>query len=274
MLNSKRVAVFCLVIASLIAAAPVAAQETPASSPPRGSSTSSGLDRLFLGFIEDTALADRQWWEGQVEYADFEQFDLWVLRFVAAFQPVNNLEIGGRVGFGDTSSNTPGFPEGNGATDFDLWGKWRFGQSGSATEFSAGGVLTIPTGDDSIGLGFDAFALEAFGAVRHRMNALVINGRIGLQQNGDGRVAGFDVDGKLSALIGGGVLWATSSRVSLVGEAEMRTERLEGGDPDIQVLGGVNWRPGAHGVVRGAISVGLDDGAPDFRVLGGFAYTF
>jgi hypothetical protein len=44
-----------------------------------------------------------------------------VLRGTVALQPFQNLEMGGRIGFGSTDA--PGdLPEGSGATDLDLWG--------------------------------------------------------------------------------------------------------------------------------------------------------
>ena len=129
----------------------------------------SSTDRLFLGFIPEAAVAQNQWWEGQVEYADGSSIDVFLLRGVVAFQPWKRWEMGARVGFGNT--DTPaGVSDGTGATDLDAWAKYYLGKSGDATEFAAGGLITIPTGDDAAGLGTDAFSVGGFGSLRHRFD--------------------------------------------------------------------------------------------------------
>jgi len=260
-----------LLSVTVLAAALACGTDARAQSP--ASSTALGTDRFFLGFVEDTALVNKQWWEGQVDFSDYDNLDQTRLRLVTAFRPVSRLELGGSLAYG-WSSNSDTLPTGSGLSDLNLWGKWNFGTVGGATEFAAGGLITAPTGDDSAGLGYDAFAVEGFGALRHRVNDWIINAHVGLQFNGDGRIYGTDLNGKTSAILGGGVLWGVSTRVSLVGELGIRTERFEDTDSDSRVLVGINWRPANQGAVRGAISIGLTDGAPNFQVLAGYAYTF
>lgn len=260
-----------LLSVALLAAALNCGTDARAQAP--ASSVALGADRLFLGFIEDTALVNKQWWEGQVDYADGDNLDQTHLRLVTAFRPVSRLEIGGTLAYGWSSNSGP-LPSGSGLSDMNVWGKWNFGTVGGATEFGAGGIVTVPTGDDGVGLGYDAFALEGFGALRHRVNDWILSARVGLQFNADGRIFGTDLDGKTSAVIGAGALWGVSTRVSLVGELGIRTERFENTDSDARILAGINWRPANQGVVRGAIAIGLTDGAPNFQVLGGYAYTF
>ena len=233
----------------------------------------SGSDRLFQAFAEEAALIQTQWWEGQVAFTDNDPTDSTVLRLVAAVQPFQNVEFGGRVGFGSTDA--PGnIPDGSGATDLDLWGKWGFAPSGGETEFAVGALVTVPTGDDTAGLGRDAFDFEVFGSLRHRLPKLVVSAYGGFRVNGNGSTQGFTVEGKTSALLGGGVIVPVSDALSWVGEVNLESERFRGGDSDFRVLGGVNWRVTSRGIVRGAISVGLTDGSPDAALTGGYAYTF
>jgi hypothetical protein len=191
---------------------------------------------------------------------------------VAAFQIIEDLEIGGRIGFGSTDAPR-GIDDGSGATDFDLWAKYRLVGSES-THFAFGGVFTIPTGDDQAGLGFDSFGLGLFGAIRHRLQSLSVTGNVGVRLNDDGRVHGFTLDGRTSVFLAGGVVAPVNDAISVIGELRIEGERFRGLDEDARVLGGVNWRLNRRSLIRGAIGLGFTDGAPDSQVIAGFAYTF
>lgn len=250
----------------------VAAAQTTGDAP-----VTSGSDRLFLAFAEDATVVGGQWWEGQLEYADWDVVDAMILRGVAAFQPWERWELGARIGFGDTDASGPR-SDGSGATDLDVWGKYHLGQTGDATEFALGGLATVPTGDDAAGLGYDSFAVEGFGSLRHRFPEWILSVQAGVRFNGDGQIfAGegqVDLDGKTSPVVGLGAIYPVSDQVSLVAEARFEGERFDGGDSDVRALGGVNWRGFNRGMIRGAVSVGLADGAPDVQLLAGYAVSF
>jgi hypothetical protein len=239
-----------------------------------GSRPTSGSDRLFLAFAEDATVVDSQWWEAQVGTADWDSFDANVIEGVAAFQPWIDFEVGGRVGFGDTDADGSS-RDGSGATDLDIWGKYHLGGS-DVTEFAVGGVITVPTGDETAGLGSDAFGGSAFGAVRHRLNQAILAAHLGLQLNGDGRRFGQtrDRDGETALQAGVGVILPFSDNLGGVGEVVFRDGRLDGDDDDTRVLAGINWRPGGRGIFRAALGAGLSDGAPDFQALLGYAAQF
>jgi hypothetical protein len=216
-----------------------------------------------------------QWWEAQVEYADGKDKDPNVLlaRGVVAFRPIKNLEVGGRFGFG-TANGSPPAEGGTGATDLDAYGKWVFPNAAPNTDFTAGLLVTIPTGDDTAGLGYNAFSSQAFGGVRHRMESVVLGGHIGIRFNGDGAFQGKDLTGKTSFEMGFSTLFPLANQVSIVGELQVETDRFEGVDASTQLLVGINWRAFGRGMLRGAIAGGLTDGAPNYRVLLSYAYTF
>ena len=238
-----------------------------------GTKPTSGSDRLFLAFAEDATLVDRQWWEGRVKTADFDGADVNVLTAVVAMQPWVDFEIGGSVGFGDT--DVRGGRDGSGATDLDLWGKYHLG-GGESSEWAVGGVVTVPTGDETAGLGADAFGASAFGAYRHRLKRAVVAAHAGVQFNGDGRRFGetADRDGETSPQAGLGVILPFSDNLAGVGEICYRDGRLEGDKDESQVLAGINWRPGGRGIFRAALGAGLSDGAPDFQAQIGYAAQF
>lgn len=216
-----------------------------------------------------------QWWEGRLEYANGKNSDpnVLLMRGVVAFRPIKNLEVGGSFGFG-TASASPPDPDGTGATDLDAYGKWVFKDAAPDTDFTVGLLITIPTGDNTAGLGFDSFSSQVFGGVRRSLENVVLGGHIGLRLNGDGQFQNTDLQGKTSFEMAFSALFPLANQVSLVAEAQVETDRFENFDAATQILGGINWRAFGRGMLRGAVSVGLTDGSPDFRVLAGYAYTF
>lgn len=241
--------------------------------------TSSGNtvdDRLFLSFIEDAKIVETQWWEGRAEYADGDIIESTLVRGIVAFRPWDSeLEVGGRVGFGSTDTPAP-LPDGEGGTDFDLWAKYHVGSDSNDTDYVVGGVLTIPTGDDTAGLGNDAFGASVFGALRYQLQQATIAAHIGFRFNGDAEILGLvERDGEVSAQLGAAVIYPLrNDSFSVIGELDFEGERFDGADDAFRVLGGLNWRVGRQGMVRGAVAAGLSDGAPDAEFLIGYAAQF
>jgi hypothetical protein len=267
-----------LVVATIAAAAPAALGAEPEataapSAPP--SKPAEYSDRLFLSFMQEANLVPSQWWEGELEYADGNSdvpVDVFLFRGVVAFHPVGALEVGGNVGFGSTDS--PGPFDGEGATDLNLYGKWVFVDVAQNLDLAAGLVATVPTGDDSAGLGFDAFALQGFGSIRYRFEQVELGGNVGVRVTEDGHFQNSDLQGKTSFRIAISALFPLASQVSLLGEAQFESDRFEFVDGDSEVLAGINWRVFGRGMLRGAVAAGFSKGAPDFRVIAAYAYTF
>ena len=279
MRNSR---LFSSIVAATLGAAatlaPVRAADTaPASSTASRHASPSGIaDRLFLSFAQDAAIVPSQWWEGQLEFSDGSTnipVDSTIARGVVAFQPFRNIEIGGRVGFGSTSASG-NRPDGTGATDLDIYAKYFFGNVLDHCDFTAGLLLTVPTGDDTSGLGFNSFAEQIFGGVRYRTERAVIGGHIGLRLNGDGDFQGVSLSGKTSVELAGNVTVPMKHKLSFVGEAKLETERFDNTDSIAEVLGGINWHAFGRGMLRSAIGFGLTDSTPDFTFIASYAYTF
>jgi hypothetical protein len=234
----------------------------------------SSQDRLYINFIEDAMVVDEQWWEGWLQYDDADVVKRTILFGRAAFQPWDDVEIGASIGFGNTD-NSNGFNEGTGATDLNLWGKYFWNLDNDRTELTAGGIVTIPSGDDSVGLGFDSWALKGFGAVRYRLKPAVITGTVGLQFNSSGRTLDEPtMDGEIAYSLGVGVIAPWSESFSWVGELSWKSERFDGAKNDAQLLGGINLRLSSRGLLRPALAFGLQDGASDLSILVGYAYSF
>ncbi|HEX4825062.1 MAG TPA: hypothetical protein VFV19_12210 [Candidatus Polarisedimenticolaceae bacterium] len=268
LLNPPRCAV---VLAAALAASAAAAQTTPAASQRNGTT-----DRLFLSFAQEAAIVPSQWWEGQIEYlngGDKLPFDALLFRGVVAFQPVKNLELGGNFGLANTNAD-PGIDDGTGATDLEVYGKYFFPNVSDGLDFAAGVLATIPTGDDSIGLGFNSFGAQAFGSMRYKMDSMSVGGNVGVRFNGTGRVFGADLSGKTSFQLGVNALFHLANSVTMTAEAQVETERFDGMDSVAQLVGGVDWHAWQRGQLRASLSAGLTDAAPNFTILVGYAYAF
>ena len=262
---------------AVVAADPAAPQAAPAPTTTTAPAAAPVLrDRLFLAFAQDAALVPSQWWEGQIEYdngsSDFP-VDALIVRGQVAFRPVKNLEVGGNVGFGTTHASGA-LPDGTGATDLDVYGKWVFPNAASNTDFDAGVLFTIPTGDDTAGLGLNSFSAQMFGGVRYRMDNAVLGGHVGVRLNDNGKFQGTDLSGKTSFELGVSAIFPLANQVAIVTEAQLETARFEESESGAQILGGVDWRAFSRGMFRGAVSFGLTDGSPNYRIILGYAYTF
>lgn len=232
-------------------------------------------DRLFLGFIEDATVVDRQWWEVQLELSDGDVIDSTLIRGVAAFQPWDDVELGATLAFGNTDTTSP-LPDGRGATDLEIWGKYFLGKPDGKVDLAVGAILTIPTGDNTSGLGFDAFALGFFGSIRWNISRRVIlSGSAGFQVNEDGEILNSGtLEGQTSERIDVAAIIPLSKRLNVIGEWNYAGERFRGLDSDARLLAGVNWRLGKRGMLRGAIAGGVTDGAPDKQFLVSYAAQF
>ncbi len=245
--------------------------QTPSAPPPPGAVHT----RLFLAFAEDAGFVPQQWWEGRLGFTDGDPVDATVGELVVAVRPYRRVEAGLRVGFGSTDA--PGrLPEGSGATDLDLWAKWHVATlgEGARTDVAVGALVTVPTGDDTAGLGQDAFGLALFGAIRHGLaREARFVAHAALRFNEDGRTLGVRLEGRTSARLGLGLLVPLDDTFQLIGEVVGETERFRRQDADFRLLGGVQWGLTERGYVRAALALGLTDGAPDGQLLVGYAFA-
>jgi hypothetical protein len=248
----------------LLLAVPAAAQVPPPSST---------TDRLFLGFAFDATLIDHQWWEGDLIYSDGDLVSSIVILGTGAVRVADRVEVGGDIGFGNTDTPS-GLPDGNGATDLNLYGKYYFGDTGK-TEFAAGVQATVPSGDNTAGLGTDQWGLGGFGSLRYSFSRVTFAGQLGFRLNSDAEfLLSPSLDGETSFSALAAAIFPFSDDLSLVGELFWESKRFEGGESDTQFLVGLNWGVSTRGKVRAAVDFGLSDGAPDFEALIGYAFHF
>jgi hypothetical protein len=233
-----------------------------------------GSDRLFHSLVEDTAVAERFRIETQFVREEGETFDRGLMNVIgsASFKRIPNVEFGAKLGL--VGVNTVGGSEGDGVGDADLWAKYLMGATkDSRHELAFGAVVSLPTGSDSSGTGFDSTMSKLFVAARREFEFGVMTGNLTLAMNGDGRFFGTPLSGETALGANFGVIVPWTFRLAFIGEVGYETERFKGWDDEASLLGGVNVLL-KEGSFRGALAFGLSDGSPDVEVIVGYAFPF
>jgi len=247
--------------------------------PPTFEPTFPGSDRLYLSFVEDTAITDRLRAEGQLVYSGFESSDVFIARGIVAYQSaaLPSVEFGARWGLGNRSAEGSR-PDGSGGTDLELWAKMRMERGASRRpELAFGGLVTVPTGDNDAALGSDALRSELFGAARYVFSGaptVALSATLGIRFNGNGNIAGVPLNGRTAGRLGVAALWAWRANLTVIGELTYESKQFEHTDADARLLGGVNWKLIHLGSLRLAVDFGLSDGAPDAQLLVGYSFDW
>ena len=135
-------------------------------------------------------------------------------------------------------------------------------------------MITLPIGSEDVGQGHLNFG--GFGAVRHKLESgIVITGTVGLifyeYKTYEFNNQTYEYKEKKERdnylNLGAGVIYPLNKQVCIVGEFSMQSE----GDYSL-LSGGVDYDLGS-GKVRGALGIGLDEGAPDLLIMGGYEIT-
>lgn len=235
-----------------------------------------GSDRLFLSFVEDPLLVDRQRYELQGERADFDSADRLDARLLAAWQlpQLPRVELGLRTGLATVDTDLP-LADDSGPTDSDVWAKFHMRRSADGrTDMAVGNVITFPTGDEDAGLSRDSLQSKPFFALSHSVRSAAVVGHVAVRFSEDSTVGGMRFEGEVAPSAGLGVVIPFDSSWTLIIEAQWEGERFEGAEPEGRVLAGLNWRPLPHGTLRAAVSGGFEDASPDTAVLVGWAFDF
>lgn len=230
--------------------------------------------RLFQSYFYDTPISERPYVQGGLDYSSYgNHFDFTFLNIGAQGGFALNEKIEIQAGWGYESLSIEEGEGQSGITDLALFGRYNLSNSGP-TSFAAGGLITLPIGSEDIGAGNLNFG--GYGAVRHALdNGLVLCGTAGLLFYETTEIEYDPVTYEpkeetkyeTSFNIGAGAIYPVNDQVSVIGEFTMQTE----GDY-MMLSGGVDYKLG-NGRIRGALGIGLDDGAPDFKIGGGYAFT-
>jgi hypothetical protein len=226
---------------------------------------------LVQTFFQDAMIAANPYGEGFFQFSDYDHglssFDV---AAQGAFPLSPKFQLGGGIGFRSVSN-------GNSQSGIsDLVASGRYLVVPGPTAIAVGGLLTLPIGDEDIGEGSLDFSF--FGSLRHPLpSGFVITGSLALEFV-ETKTFDFDpttlqveesTDYNNGLLLAGGFIYPMKSGLSLVTELNIRTE----GDY-ILLSGGVDYPMKSGGRLRGALGLGLDDGAPNFALRGGYYLGF
>jgi len=129
------------------------------------------------------------------------------------------------------------------------------------TQFSVGGGLDIPIGDWDVfhqGAGPDFLF---FGAVRHTLEGgLILCGNLGLEA-----VMNYNDEYETDIDIGGGILYPSNDKLTIVGEIDF--------DPAL-IIGGIDYRLQSGGHLRLALVLPLEEESPDLTLMGSYLIFF
>ncbi len=219
----------------------------------------SGTDniRLFQSYFFDTPIATTNHVQPGLVHSSYDNdFSTMFIGANGGYALNPKTEILGKLGY--VSNSWKGSSE-SGLSDLTVVGRYKLSE-GKETQFSAGGLITLPIGSKDVGQSNLNFG--GFGAVRHPMkNGMVITGNAALlfEEYGDDRESSFE--------IAGGVIYPKDEKMNIIGELTIK------GDKDWMMLsGGVDYLL-SGGRARAAIGLGLDNGAPDFQIQAGYLLT-
>ena len=230
----------------------------------------------FQTFLKDAPVTRGLYGEGGLVFDNYQYGNGFKLGVQGGYPITPQIEIGGAFGFRRFGSDHGG--SSSGITDMTATGRYNVIQT--PVLISAGGYVTLPIGSDKIGEGNLNFG--AFGSARYPLNnGIVIIGTIGLDfretetvdvtfntntlQYETRKKTGYET----SFLIAGGGIYRLNEQINLIGELNIWSQ----GDYML-LTGGGEFALQPNSKIRGALGLGLDDGAPDFTIMASFLQYF
>ncbi len=228
--------------------------------------------KLFQSYFFDSPIAKASYGQVGLVYSDYEGSSTLNIGPQGGFPINDKIEVEGALAF---VSWSPDHGNGeSGISDLELYGRYNLANS-KQLNGSVGAMVTLPIGSEKIGAGNLNFG--GFGALRYALqNGMTITGNVGLIFY---ETTTIDVDlytGKIEEKtshesylnLGVGAIYPVSKLLHVVGELVLHSEG------DYMLLSaGADYQLG-NGRVRGALGLGLDDGAPDLQLMAGYAISF
>ena len=216
--------------------------------------------RLFEHFFTDAVVIEAAQAEGLFAYGDFDGGSVSAIGAQGDAPISDNVDIGASLGILSLDPDIGGSE--TGLSDLFVGARFRIHAGTEPTHLSAGIVGTLPTGSGDVGQ--SNFNLGGFFASRHPVNEnIVVLGVVGLNS------VEFDNDRQLSLHLGGGAIFELSRELHLTAELAIDTE-----EDYTALTGGADFALSEMGRLRGSVTLGLDDGAPDLGIQGGYLLQF
>lgn len=238
----------------------------------------------------DGAIVSGSWLSGEFRYQQYDigNEDVGVMAlgptFATSLPNIPQLELGSRLWL--MNADYDSFDGETGLGDIDCWGKYQFLNQNNFL-LSGGLLLTLPTGDEGIvhPRATGEINIEVFAAGRYHVNSLfALVGHFGIRKNSDadidlerdgfGRGVRGELDGEAQIEVGGGLIYQAQPDLNILGEFNIATEAYDNSDSDIGLTGGVEYMLQPDVSLKGGLGLGLDDGAPDFELIGACTFFF
>jgi hypothetical protein len=235
-----------------------------------------GLDqvRLFQSYFFDSPITPVTYGEGSISLENYEFSNVLGIN-VSGGYPINDrIEIQVDWGFSNISPEI-GDSE-SGIRDIEVYGRYSIMKE-ERRSVSAGGYISLPIGSEDIGEG--KFNIGGFAAGRYYLeNGMAITANFGLisievteytggtYDTSTGRVTPLEEETshEISVRLGGGCIYPVDQAISAIGEIAIQSKY------DYMMLsGGIDYQLGS-GNLRAMLGLGMDDGAPDFMIKGGY----
>ncbi len=252
-----RIAILGLVTLALTAPDLGWAQTTPVASNARPAhTTTSDLDdvRLFQAWMMDSPVTPGFDLEPFFDWDNDDNFNVVSGGARAALWITDAIEAGGQLSFSNLS---PAFGDGqSGINDIMAYGRYKLGIADDRLEVSLGATADLPVGKAEVG--GETFDFTFFAAGRaHLSNGIDVTANVGIESR---ETPALDTR-ENGLLVGAGAIIPMTSEVATVVELQVGTAL-----DYMAASGGLDYElpPGGH--LRGALVLGLDNGAPDFGV--------
>ena len=226
---------------------------------------------LFQSYFYDAPIAKVGYGQGAIVYANYDKWNLFSLGVMGGYPINEKIEVDAQLHYLHSS---PDEGDGqSGISDLDVYGRYNVYKKDN-TNISAGGRITLPIGSEDVGQGNLDFG--AFGAIRHLLNSnMVLVGTLGLifyeETEETFNFNTFQNEKKTShdsyINIAGGLIYAVNSQFNVIGELTIQTKG------DYMLLSGAVDYVLGSGRLRGGLGIGLDSGAPDVLLMGGYAIS-
>lgn len=268
----KTKAFIAIIVITVLSSAPVFSQDSNSDS----TLSQNRLDqvRLFQSYFFDSPITPTTYGEGSISLENYEFFNRLGIN-VSGGYPVNEkIEI--QVGWGFSNLSPDEGDSQSGIRDIEVYGRYNIMKEENRS-ISAGGYISLPVGSEDIGEG--NFNIGGFAAGRYYLeNGLAITGNFGLISIEVTEYTGGTYDAstgtvtpleeetshEISVRLGGGCIYPVDQVTSVIGEIAIQSKY------DFMMLsGGIDYKIGS-GSLRAMLGLGMDDGAPDFMIKGGY----
>lgn len=224
---------------------------------------------LFQSFARDAYVTSGTFGECILGLSDYPNANTINLGFRGGIPISRNFELSAGLGFLNVNPEVGNGQ--SGLTDLRVIGKYHFEQR-SATQFSVGGLLTLPIGKDQLGQGEGNFGI--FGAARHpATSSTILTGVLAIDflegapvgAGGWPSILIGGTDKEATIYLGAGVIQEINPNLHLIAELDLASEGQFG-----ILSGGLDYALQSGGKLRGVLGLGMDDGAPDLSVVLGY----